>query len=343
MVLFADRYERRAPLGQGGFGVVFRAFDHNQRMEVALKLYKVGTPVIHRYHEARVLTALEGPHVLRVYNADVDASDIPYIATRIATAGSTEDALVTYAPFGVRPDVAVAWIRHMLVGLESCHAIGLVHRDVKTQNVFLDGPDWAMLGDFGLAHPADVNGRVPPGGTPVTMSPEMIQSGYGTYVSDIYSTGVTLYRLLTGTWPFDGATPADVFAAIVQGTFVPLRERAPHVSRRLAGRVERAMASAEADRYQTPREFHDALGHPDLVRRSWQRVGAHPNHVYCWLEQSLGPATTHQVCVWDAGGDRFEVETRRATAAGSRVTAYCGASRNQQALWVRLRQTFDHL
>ncbi len=343
VALFADRYEPRAPLGQGGFGVVWRAFDHNQHMEVALKLFKPGSPVIHAYHEARVLTALEGEHVLRVYNADTDSSDIPYIATRIASAGSAEDALVTSAPFGVRPDVAVMWARHMLVGLGSCHALGLVHRDIKTHNLFLDRPDWAMLGDFGLAYPADVNGRVPRGGTPVTMPPEMIQQGHGTYVSDIYATGVTLYRLLTGAWPFNGATDADIFAAIVQGTYVHLRDAAPHVSRRLADHVERAMAFAEADRYQTWRELHDALGDPNLVRRSWERIAPHLNHLLCWVEQGAGVGTTHQVCVWDAGSGRFDVETRRATGARSRVTAHCGTVANERALRVHLRRTFDHL
>jgi eukaryotic-like serine/threonine-protein kinase len=340
--LFADRYEQRAPLGRGGFGVVWRAFDHNQRMEVALKLFAAGSPVIHAYHEARVLTALEGAHVLRVYNADTD-SDIPYIATRIAGAGSAEDALVTASPFGIRPDLAVAWVRHMLVGLGSRHALGLVHRDIKTSNIFLDGPDWALLGDFGLAYPADVNGRVPSGGTPVTTPPEMIQAGYGTYVSDIYAVGVTLYRLLTGTWPFDGGTPADVFAAIIAGSYPPIRDVAPHVSRRLADRIARAMAYAEADRYQSWRDLHDALGHPNLLRRSWERIGPHPGHTSCWLEFAPDAGTSHQVCVWDIGAGRFEIETRRSTGAKSRVTAHCGIVANQHALRVRLRRTFDQL
>src|SRR5262249_45608089 len=145
--LFADRYERVSPIGQGGFGVVWRAFDHNQNREVALKLYRPGVPVIHKFHEARVLTALESDHILRVYNADTDASDIPYIATRIAEAGSTEDLLVTASPYGVRPDLAVTWVRQMLVGLGACHAFGLVHRDIKPANIFLDRMDWGMLGD----------------------------------------------------------------------------------------------------------------------------------------------------------------------------------------------------
>jgi serine/threonine protein kinase len=340
VVLFADRYEQKTPLGQGGFGVVWRAFDHNQHMEVALKLFKPGSPVIHAYHEARVLTALEGPNVLRVYNADIAEADIPYIATRIASEGSAEDVLVTSSPFGVHPDTAVMWTRQMLVGLSSCHALGLVHRDIKTSNLFLERSDWAMLGDFGLAHPADMNGRVPNGGTPVTTPPEMIQSGYGTYVSDIYATGVTLYRLLTGLWPFDGQTPAEVFAAVVQGSFEPIRDIAPHVSRRLAERVEQAMAYNEADRFQTWQELHDQLGHPNLVRRSWARIAPHAGHTNCWLE--AGQGTTHQVCVWQAGG-QFEVETRRATGAQSRVQAHCGIAKNQSALAIRLRKTFDHL
>lgn len=338
--LFADRYQRLAPLGRGAFGVVWRAFDHNQHMEVALKLYGAGAPVIHKFHEAQVLTALEGDHVLRVYNADTDPSDIPYIATRIAAAGSTEDFLVHSSPFGVRADLAIMWARHMLVGLGSCHALGLVHRDIKTHNIFLDRLDWAMLGDFGLAYPADVSGRVPDGGTPVTKPPEMIQHGYGTYASDIYSTGVTMYRLLTGAWPFNGASPADVYAAIVSRSYVPLRDAAPHVSRRLAERVERAMAFKEPDRYQAWLDLHEALGHPMLVRRSWARTAPHSGHLYCWIE--FGSGTTHRVCVWGAGSG-FEVETRRASGAGTRVAALCGIARNDKALRVRLRRTFDSL
>jgi serine/threonine-protein kinase len=338
--LFADRYEPLAPIGQGGFGVVWRALDHNQHMEVALKLFRPGVPVIHKYHEARVLTALEGDHVLRVYNADTDSSDIPFIATRIAGAGSTEDVLITSSPFGVRPDVAITWIRHMLVGLGSCHGIGLVHRDIKPHNVFLDRSDWAMLGDFGLAYPADGTGRVPDGGTPATKAPEMIQHGYGTYVSDIYSSGVTAYRLLTGTWPFSGASEAEVYAAIVGGAYTPLRDAAPHVSRRLAERVERAMALREADRYQTWRDLHDALGHSRLVRRSWERIAPHPNHLLCWIE--TGSGTIHRVCVWHTVRG-YEIETRRAIGAGSRVTSYCGRAPSDAALRVFLRRVFDRL
>jgi hypothetical protein len=149
-----------------------------------------------------------------------------------------------------------------------------------------------------------------------------------------------MYRLLTGAWPFNAATEAELYTAITGRTYEPLREAAPHVSRRLAERIERAMAYDETDRYQTWRDLHDAPGHPRLVPRSWEPVAPHPNHLYCWIEIESG--TTHQVCAWDAGG-RYEIETRRMTGAGSRVTAFCGTAQGKRALGVFLRRTFDGL
>src|ERR1700730_8864136 len=174
---FADRYEIQGFLGEGGMGKVWRAYDPNQHMEVALKLFQPGSRPSHAYFEAQVLTALEGDHVLRVYNADTD-SDIPFLATRVATEGSAEDALKT-RPFGIRADNALTWCRHLLVGLGSCHAAGLLHRDIKPSNLFLDRIDWGMVGDFGLACPLDTNNSAPAAGTFLSMAPEMYLTGQG--------------------------------------------------------------------------------------------------------------------------------------------------------------------
>lgn len=319
---------------------MWRAWDRNQHQEVALKLFAPGAPVIHAYHEARVLTALEGDYVLRVFNADTYA-DIPYIATKVAREGSTEDRLVTTAPFGVRPDEAVAWGRQLLVGLGSCHALDLIHRDIKPSNIFLERSDWALLGDFGLAHPVDGNGRVPPAGTTVTMAPEMFRLGYGTAVSDIYSVGVSMYRLLTGEWPLDGPDDAEILKAILNRQYVRLRDAAPHVPRRLAERVEKAMAQAEGDRYATARDMHEDLGRHGLGR-IWQRIVPHPGHDRCWEEQRTRRAgATHRVCVTRDPVGAFAIETRR--ASGARILRYCRSAANEPQLAVRLRDVFDHL
>src|SRR5262245_54933695 len=114
---FANRYERSRELGRGGYGVVWLATDHHLERSVALKLFGRNQNVF-AYREAQFLTALESPHVLRVFNAD-SYQDIPYMATEVAPLGSAEDRIG--ANPGVPADVAIRWIRHLLVGLGLCH------------------------------------------------------------------------------------------------------------------------------------------------------------------------------------------------------------------------------
>jgi len=337
--MFANRYEIAGPLGMGSFGQVFLARDTHQGMDVALKLFRKGSNVIHAYTEAQFLTSLEGSHILRVHNADT-FDDIPYIATKVAAEGSADDVL-RREPQGLRPDVGLAWIRHLLVGLGSCHAFGLLHRDIKPGNLFLESSDWALLGDFGVAHPLDQNGQAPKHGTPVTMAPEMFTAGRGDVRSDIYSVGVTLYRLLTGRWPFEGPTPAEIERAVVAGRYPRVRDLAPHVSRRLAARVEKAMSYSAEDRYADAREMHDDLANPHIVRRVWQRRD-HPDHEACWAEAPTR-GSGHQVCVIAEPGGTHSIDVRRTTGARTRVTAFCASDCKASAIQVRLRKVFDNL
>lgn len=278
--------------------------------------------------------------MLRVLNADV-ATDIPYVSTRVAAEGSAEDKLAKVYPFGVTPAVAITWVRHLLVGLESCHAVGLLHRDVKPANLFLDRLDWALLGDFGQAWVLDANGLAPFGGTPATIAPEMWVTGQGGPRSDTYSVGITLYRLLTNRWPCEAANPHDVARAATTGVYPNLRDVAPHVSRRLAARIKRAMAIDPADRYQTPGGMHDVLVDHGVVVRSWQRIAAHSGHDRCWEERQQGRGSPLMVCVTrlDRG---FEFTTSRQSASANRVRAYCGTVAGEAQLAVKLRNVFDN-
>jgi hypothetical protein len=104
---------------------VWQATDQRQAQEVALKLFKPGNHPSFAFREAQALTALGGPNVLRVHNADV-YQDVPYIATELAALGTTADRVSDGR--GVRPDLAILWTRHMLQGLAVCHAAGLLHR-----------------------------------------------------------------------------------------------------------------------------------------------------------------------------------------------------------------------
>jgi serine/threonine protein kinase len=336
--VFAKRYEIRGFLGKGGMGEVWYAHDHNQGRDVALKLFPAGSVTIHAYHEAKILTLIASENVLRVFNADTFI-DVPYIATEIA-AGTTEDRAVAAPGLGLPAPVVVKWIRHCLVGLDACHGMHLVHRDIKASNLFLSSDHWGLLGDFGIAHPIDANGRVPIGGTPVTMPPEMLTLGYGTKVSDIYAVGVTAYRLLVGRWPFDAATIPELRNSVVNRLYLPLRDAAPHVSRRLAERLERAMAADPGDRYPSAMALHHDLGQADLVRLVWQRVAPHTGHAACWQElRSDGPA--RQVCAIRQG-TRTNLETRF-TASGRKLTAHCYSDVRAPEVSIKLRKIFDRL
>lgn len=338
--LFADRYRVKDLLGKGTYGRVWRATDTHQNLDVALKTFGRGTATIVAYSEATVLTALESEHILRVYNADT-YQDVPYLATRIAPMGSTEDLLPAHV-HGIRPDHAVSWVRQALVGLGSCHERGLVHRDIKPANVFLERQDRALLGDFGLAHRVDSAGQVAAEGTPLTMAPEMWATGTGSRLSDIYSTGVTLYRLLTGTWPIDEAARATFHPRVIAGDYRPIRDIAPHVSRRLTARVHRAMALDPADRYQSWREMHDDLGRRGVVSRLWEKVQAHADHDSCWQQSHQGGGSLHEVCVLPEAA-AFSIETRRTTGARTRVVSHCHRDVKRNQLPVRLRGVFDSL
>lgn len=333
--LVAARYELKRHLGTGEFGDVWVAHDRNLGHEVALKLLPADIDSVVVYQEATMLMTLAGEHILQVYNAD-RYDDVPYIATKVAT-GTVEDELTTY-PHGLRPDLAVTRTLQALVGLESCHVHGLIHRDVKPANIFLLRPDWAALGDFGAAYQMDQAGQVPPGGDPQVRSPEMMKGGRGDVTSDIYSMGVTLYRLLTGEWPYQHANWSELKRLVTTGDCRDIRDSAPHVSNSLARRVRRAMAVDRHDRYQSAMEMHVDLA-TVYVGRLWQPIGPHPGHRACWTEAPVARRTPYALCVVPTGS-RFAIETRRATGARSRVATACLDNLRERRIPLELRRIF---
>jgi serine/threonine protein kinase len=337
--LFANRYRVTGLLGSGR-NEVWRAHDTHQNQEVALKTFKPGAQTIHVYGEATVLTALRGEHVLEVFNADT-FEDIPYIATRIAELGSAE-AFIRSNPLGLPPDVVVSWVRQALVGLGACHDRRLVHRDIKPDNIFLDTPEFALLGDFGLVYQLGPDGTAPAEGSPFTIAPEMWATGQGTIASDIYSMGVTAYRLLTGCWPYEADTREELASVVIAGRYLRLRAIAPHVSRRLADRIEKAMDVRADVRYRSWREMHEDLGRSGVVTHVWRRDSHDPGHDRCWIQiQRAG--RRHRVCVVATASGQFDIDVRHADGARQRVTARCRSGIGPKRLAVELRRVFDAL
>lgn len=335
--LFAGRYRLKGQLGQGGSGDVWLARDENRDFDVALKLYRVPVPLV-AYNEARRLTELESHNILKVHDA-WQVRDIPYLATEVAQFGTTADQL-SPAPFGLPAQRVLIWIRQMLVGLGVCHDRGLLHRDLKPSNLFLNSPDWALLGDFGLIHPLDGAGQAPAGGTPITAAPELFMTGTMTKRSDLYSVGVTAWCLLTGSWPFDDDDPADLQAQIVGGAIPRLRDSAPHLSGRLAQRIERAMARDPDRRYSDWRQLRIELSRSALAGRTWSRIAPHPDHMSCWIELDATHGVPLAVCVEANGLGGYDVETRY-QGTGRRLREQCPRAIPEAKLPAALKRVFD--
>lgn len=336
-VAFPARYERRDLLGTGQSGEVWSAYDRYLDIVVALKLLRDPTDATGVILEASRLKALEGDRILRVTDVGIE-HDIAYLATEIAAGGSAEDRLRDNGYRGLRPDLVVTWARQALVGLRVCHEHGFIHRDVKPGNMFLAGMEWAAIGDFGSAAVMDANGRVPHGGDPLVRAPEMIQGAPGDIRSDMYSMGVTLYRLLTGAWPTENPDWPAFRAAVTSGDHVDLRDAAPHVPDLLARFVRRALQVRVADRYQTSAELHEDLGRLRFDS-AWEPQEPHPGHSRCWIQHVHKRPTVHAVCL-SGQESAFTIEARRRTGAGTRVTSLCTTDGRASRLATRLRHVF---
>ncbi len=330
---FADRYAIVGELGSGGNGTVYRAVDRKLGREVALKLLSNGEEIF-AVREAHALTALESPHVLRVFNAGIHG-DVPFIATDIATMGSVEDQIVD--KLGVRPALAVRWIRQALVGLDYCHRKRILHRDLTTGNIFLNSEDHALLGDFGAAANLDENGTAPTGGNQHCRAPE----GFGgrlIIASDIFSAGASLWRLITGSWPYEAETEEELARKMRESDRPRLRDIAPHVHRSIAAVVESALSADPLQRPTAASDMSLSLAKCRSHDRNWVKVAADGGEELVFVSASGGSPLRLAVVV---DGPRRVVTTRH-VASGNRMRGGCFVT-TAGKLGVELRRAFDSM
>jgi serine/threonine-protein kinase len=210
--------------------------------------------------EARRLVRLAHPAIVRVHEFDVHAGRA-YLAMDYVDGGNL-------AQQELEPRALVRALRPVVDALEHAHRLGVVHRDVKPENVLLDRRARAYLCDFGFAlEDGDGRAAARAAGTPLSMSPEQAGGGAVGPASDVFSLGVTLYRQLTREWPFRGRTVADVVHAIQNEE--PRRPRAlqPLVPRALERIVLRCLEKQPERRFRSAAELGQALEH-FLERRS---------------------------------------------------------------------------
>jgi serine/threonine protein kinase len=262
----AGQYEVEREIGRGGMGVVYLARDLRLDRMVAIKtlpLHLASDPAIRErfLREARMAARLAHPNIVPVHRADEVGGQVFFVmgfvdGDSLAAKLATEKALSPKGTVPILRDVASA--------LGYAHANGVVHRDVKTENILLDMISGrAMVTDFGIARmgeaaPLTATGQVL--GTVYYLSPEQVAGDGVDGRSDIYALGVVGYAMLSGQFPFDGPLASAVLVAHVNKQPVPLAAIAPHVPASLASIIDRCLAKNPAHRYQTCGDLDAALG-----------------------------------------------------------------------------------
>ena len=255
-------------LGEGGFAAVFRVRDKSQDRDVAVKVLDLGlTPspgLAERFvREARTSGQLEHPHIVPIYKVGGYKNEVLYIVMRCVDGPSVRQLLERDQRLSVVDAARIA--RQVADALGYAHGRGIVHRDVKPDNVLLDGSGHVLVTDFGIAkaaQEASVSQLTTEGmvvGTPHYMSPEQATGERVDGRSDIYALGVVLYQMLAGTPPFEGESAQSVLMKQATVDPVPIRQLRGEVPAALAAVIARMLAKDPADRYQTAEDVSRAL------------------------------------------------------------------------------------
>jgi serine/threonine-protein kinase len=262
-----DRYRVVSMLGQGGMGAVYRAWDVRLDIPVALKEMRPQPGLDGRslsqlrqqfHREATVLARLDHPHLVDVTDFFEEGGNA-YLVMRFVEGESLAERIERQ---GALPEAQVlAWVGQLLDALEYCHAQGVIHRDVKPQNVIIRPDGRAVLVDFGLVKlwdPSDPRTRtaIRAMGTPEYAPPEQYDTaaGHTGPRSDLYSLGATLYHALSGRVP-----PTATMRVVDPAALTPVTAWSPRVSPHVEAVVKRAMELQPAARFESAREMAAAL------------------------------------------------------------------------------------
>ena len=257
MRVLSGRYELREIVGTGGMAVVYRAWDRQEKMEVAVKLlrqeYENDEEFVRRFsREASAAAKVAHENIINLL--DVGFDEVPYIVMEFVRGRTLKELIRSVGR--MQPKQAVSIALRILAALDHAHRNNIVHRDIKPQNILVDESGNVKVGDFGIARvttsstlTATMDGVV--FGSVHYISPEQARGETADEKSDLYSVGVVLYEMLTGQMPFDSETAVSIAIKHIGEEPKSARSVNPDIPRALDEILQKALLKAPSERYQS--------------------------------------------------------------------------------------------
>ncbi len=262
-------YDLLQKIAEGGMGTIYRGRDRRDGRIVAVKImppHMAANPILLKRFEQEFKAAkkLDHPNIVRALDFD-DSSSLPYLVMEFVEGESLGRQI---GRKGAMPEAeAIKVIAQVAQGLHRAHKIGLIHRDVKPDNILVGTDGTAKLADLGLVKEAETDLNLTKTGrglgTPHFMAPEQFRNAKNVDIRcDIYSLGATLYQMVTGELPFKSSGPLDAWMKKIQNDLRPPRDCVPGLSERVNWAILRAMSADADQRPNSCREFiEDLTGH----------------------------------------------------------------------------------
>ena len=260
----AERYEILGKIGSGGMADVYKAKDHKLNRFVAVKVlkpeFREDTTFIRKFRsEAQAAAVLTHPNIVNVYDVG-DDEGVYYIVMELIEGITLKEYISKKGKLSIKEATSIAI--QVSMGLEAAHSHGIVHRDVKPQNIIISMDGKVKVTDFGIARAASSNtisSNVM--GSVHYSSPEQVRGGYSDEKSDIYSLGITLYEMVTGKVPFDGDTTVAIAIKHLQEEMVPPSVYTPELPHSLEQIIFKCTQKSVDRRYQNMEDVIADLKH----------------------------------------------------------------------------------
>lgn len=264
-----DKYELLERVGQGGMAVVYRGLDRSLKRVVAVKIlhkhlsdYQEARDRFER--EAQAVAKLRHENILEIFDYsgsdEAEAAGGSYIVTEFIEGGTLKQ-IITDRPIQF-PEVGAMVVLQVCRALAHAHAHGILHRDVKPENIMIRSDGVVKLMDFGISHMVDLERLTVTGqllGSPAYMAPEHVEGRQLDFRTDVFAAGIVLYQLTVGKLPFEGKNPHEVLKRIAECKFVDPRQANARIGNRLGRIILKAMAAEPNDRYPAISEMVLAL------------------------------------------------------------------------------------